>query len=74
MVQAACAAVHRRKDEEELRGLPTVLREIDSGGEEKVVCVTSGVSYIGRAVVNRLLLRGYSVRIMVDNQGKNTWQ
>ncbi|XP_050382596.1 cinnamoyl-CoA reductase-like SNL6 isoform X2 [Argentina anserina] len=35
--------------------------------EEKLVCVTSGVSFLSLAVVNCLLLRGYSVRIIVDN-------
>ncbi|XP_059294984.1 cinnamoyl-CoA reductase-like SNL6 [Lycium ferocissimum] len=36
--------------------------------EEKKVCVTSGVSFLGIAIVNQLLLRGYSVRVIVDNQ------
>ncbi|XP_061988288.1 cinnamoyl-CoA reductase-like SNL6 [Rosa rugosa] len=39
----------------------------EDDSEEKLVCVTSGVSFLGLAVVNRLLLRGYSVRIIVNN-------
>lgn len=64
----ACAAVHRRKDEDGL-GSPSPPRpeSMDDGGG-RVVCVTSGVSFLGRAVVKRLLLRGYSVRILVDNE------
>lgn len=37
--------------------------------QEKVVCVTSGVSYLGLAIVNQLLIRGYFVRIIADNEG-----
>lgn len=39
--------------------------------DNKLVCVTSGVSFLGLALVNCLLLHGYSVRVLVDNQGKN---
>ncbi|EPS68267.1 hypothetical protein M569_06505, partial [Genlisea aurea] len=41
--------------------------EIESS-EESLVCVTSGVSYLGMAIVNQLRFRGYSVRIIVDNE------
>lgn len=44
--------------------------DCDDDSEEKLVCVTSGVSFLGLAVVNRLLVRGYSVRIIVNNPGK----
>ncbi|CAL1358053.1 unnamed protein product [Linum trigynum] len=65
----ACAGLSRRKDEEEQLGFRLHSPEIDDDvGEEKIVCVTSGVSFLGLAVVNRLLVRGYSVRILVDNQ------
>ena len=37
--------------------------------EGSLVCVTSGLSYLGLALVNQLLLRGFSVRITVDNPG-----
>ncbi|KAK1438830.1 hypothetical protein QVD17_04641 [Tagetes erecta] len=36
--------------------------------DQKLVCVTSGVSFLGIAIVKQLLLRGYSVRIIVDNE------
>ncbi|XP_023728137.1 cinnamoyl-CoA reductase-like SNL6 [Lactuca sativa] len=36
--------------------------------DQKLVCVTSGVSFLGIAIVKKLLLRGYSVRIIVDNE------
>ncbi|KAJ7970834.1 Cinnamoyl-CoA reductase [Quillaja saponaria] len=49
------AGLHRSKDEQQ--------EELEGG----LVCVTSGVSYLGVALVNRLLLLGYSVRIIVDN-------
>ncbi|KAL6136301.1 hypothetical protein ACLB2K_061597 [Fragaria x ananassa] len=39
----------------------------DHDSDDKLVCVTSGVSFLGLAVVNLLLLRGYSVRIIVYN-------
>lgn len=71
----SCAAAHRRKDDEGLKG-PRAGAWVAEGDEqeEKVVCVTNGVSYVGRAIVNRLLLRGYSVRITVDNQGAYSGQ
>ncbi|KAK9052410.1 hypothetical protein SSX86_029039 [Deinandra increscens subsp. villosa] len=48
-------------------------RETASKGKEytvnqKLVCVTSGVSFLGIAIVRQLLLRGYAVRIIVDNE------
>lgn len=64
----AFAALERRKQSEEFKGLSSHNADVDL--EEKLVCVTSGVSFLGLAIVNRLLLRGYSVRILVDNQGK----
>lgn len=65
------AAVHRTKAGDEFRNhgqLPSAVqhnREL----EEKKVCVTSGVSFLGIAIVNQLLLRGYSVRVIVEKQG-----
>lgn len=52
----------------------TLWRRFDEVGgreqkREKLVCVTSGTSYLGSAIVDRLLSRGYSVRIAVSNQG-----
>ncbi|GKV37296.1 hypothetical protein SLEP1_g45339 [Rubroshorea leprosula] len=68
-VLLATAALNRRKDEEEFQGLPVSSEDfVGDCEEEKLVCVTSGVSFLGLSVVNRLLLRGYSVRIIVDNE------
>ncbi|KAI4389098.1 hypothetical protein MLD38_001360 [Melastoma candidum] len=64
----ACAAVHRRKDYDPPRARRPLLYGDSPDPLSSPVCVTSGISYLGRAVVNRLLLRGYSVRVMVDNQ------
>ncbi|XP_076907964.1 cinnamoyl-CoA reductase-like SNL6 [Bidens hawaiensis] len=36
--------------------------------DQKLVCVTSGVSFLGIAIVKQLLIRGYAVRIIVDNE------
>ncbi|XP_019183424.1 PREDICTED: cinnamoyl-CoA reductase-like SNL6 [Ipomoea nil] len=59
------AGVYRRKDEEAFRlSGPAMPLEQD----DKLVCVIGGVSYLGIAIVNQLLLRGYSVRILVDNE------
>ncbi|KAM3363975.1 cinnamoyl-CoA reductase-like SNL6 [Capsicum galapagoense] len=66
----ANAAVHRTKaaDEFQNRGqLPSAVQQ-NRELEEKQVCVTSGVSFVGIAIVNQLLLRGYSVRVIVEKQ------
>lgn len=80
-VLLACAAVHRRKDGDGIGAPPRAAPRGDEdededdegdgagGGGGRAVCVTSGVSFLGRALVSRLLLRGYSVRILVDNEG-----
>ncbi|CAM8891231.1 unnamed protein product [Rhodiola kirilowii] len=49
---------------------PKHLRRVatDDELEEKVVCVTSGVSYLGLAIVGHLVSRGYHVRVIVHNQ------
>ncbi|KAK4775291.1 hypothetical protein SAY86_010226 [Trapa natans] len=64
----SCAIVHRRKDEEGLKGPRAGVWASEGDEQGKAVCVTSGISYIGRAIVNSLFLRGFSVRITVDNQ------
>ncbi|KAI9176244.1 hypothetical protein LWI28_000327 [Acer negundo] len=63
-------AVHRRKDDEEFRATRLLSKDLDDDEDQeaKVVCVTSGVSFLGLAIVNRLLLRRYCVRIILDNQ------
>ncbi|KAH0670959.1 hypothetical protein KY290_026393 [Solanum tuberosum] len=65
------AAVHRTKAGDEFQNpgkLPAANRH-NRELEEKKVCVTSGVSFLGIAIVNQLLLRGYSVRVIVEKQG-----
>ncbi|CAH9083386.1 unnamed protein product [Cuscuta europaea] len=61
----SCAGTGRSKDRESLKLSGPVL---PSEENDKVVCVTGGVSFLGIAIVNQLLLRGYSVRILVLNQ------
>ncbi|TQE02970.1 hypothetical protein C1H46_011334 [Malus baccata] len=63
----ASAGLHRRKDD---RQQPNNKRSDLRGDDEEdmLVCVTSGVSFLGLALVDRLLRRGYSVRLVVDNQ------
>lgn len=62
----ACAALHRRKDDDGLPKSRLPLND-DNGDEGTLVCVTSGVSYLGMALANQLLVQGYSVRITVHN-------
>ncbi|XP_047310516.1 cinnamoyl-CoA reductase-like SNL6 [Impatiens glandulifera] len=62
----SCSAVHRRKEEDRFNDQrPNIQPDDDT---EKLVCVTSGVSFLGLSIVNRLLLNGYSVRVLVTNQ------
>ncbi|KAL9279460.1 unnamed protein product [Arabidopsis thaliana] len=66
-----CAAVQRRKDDDGFRGSrgggkSRNAMDLDSDAGNRLVCVTGGVSYLGRAIVKRLLVHGYSVRIVVD--------
>ncbi|XP_022773681.1 cinnamoyl-CoA reductase-like SNL6 [Durio zibethinus] len=62
----AFAALDRRKENGEFKVLSSHNPHVEL--EDKLVCVTSGVSFLGLALVNRLLLHGYSVRVLVDNQ------
>ncbi|CAL0317277.1 unnamed protein product [Lupinus luteus] len=62
----ATAAGMQRRKEDEGQKMNNLFGYDDEG--DNLVCVTSGVSYLGHALVNQLLLRGYSVRIIVDNQ------
>lgn len=67
------AAAAAAADDDEFRNpqqLPTAVQQ-NRELEEKKVCVTSGVSFLGIAIVNQLLLRGYSVRVIVEKQGAN---
>lgn len=65
----AAAGIHRRKDDEGLRKNKLFSSLDDEDVGKTLVCVTSGVSYLGLALVNHLLVLGYSVRIIVDNPG-----
>lgn len=68
-----CAAVQRRRDDDGFRGSrggkSRNAMDLDSDSGNRLVCVTGGVSYLGRAIVKRLLVHGYSVRIVVDCPG-----
>ncbi|KAB1209167.1 Cinnamoyl-CoA reductase 1 [Morella rubra] len=64
----ACAGLQRRKDEEQFKGDRVSSRGMDTDDADKLVCVTSGVSYVGLALVKKLLVRGYSVRVIVENE------
>lgn len=65
------AGLSRKKDEEQNNREEVInfVEEENEDPREKLVCVTSGVSYLGIAIVNQLLLHGYSVRVILDNQG-----
>lgn len=68
----SCAGLSRKKDDERNNreeAINSVQEEENEDPQEKLVCVTSGVSYLGIAIVNQLLLHGYSVRVIVDNPG-----
>ncbi|KAD0273885.1 hypothetical protein R6Q59_003725 [Mikania micrantha] len=55
-------------EDEDNRRRVTAGKAIEHAVDQKLVCVTSGVSFFGIAVVKQLLLRGYAVRIIVDNE------
>ena len=61
---------HEHRGEEGTRAGKAKIGTAQDDEEEKLVCVTSGVSFLGLALVNRLLSRGYSVRVIVDSEGK----
>lgn len=65
---ATAAALNRRKEEVDFPELVSPLTGFDGENREKLVCVTSGVSFLGLAIVNQLLRRGYSVRLIIENQ------
>lgn len=70
--ERACMLASRRKDSDEFHGRRVSSNSSSDSDEEpgdELVCVTSGVSLLGLAVVNQLLQRGFSVRILLDNPG-----
>lgn len=42
----------------------------EGAAEARDVCVTGGISFVGLAVVDRLLRHGYTVRLALETQGK----
>ncbi|KAA0053663.1 cinnamoyl-CoA reductase 1-like isoform X1 [Cucumis melo var. makuwa] len=59
-----------RKDSDDFYGrrvLSNSSSDTDEEPGDELVCVTSGVSLLGLALVNQLLQRGFSVRILLDN-------
>lgn len=61
-----------RKDSDDFYGrrvLSNSSSDTDEEPGDELVCVTSGVSLLGLALVNQLLQRGFSVRILLDNPG-----
>ncbi|KAL1318880.1 hypothetical protein AAHE18_15G236700 [Arachis hypogaea] len=66
---ADTTTIHRRKDLEP-QPKNNLFGDYDEEEERNtLVCVTSGVSYLGLALVNKLLQKGYSVRITIENPG-----
>ncbi|KAI3503449.1 hypothetical protein L1887_31890 [Cichorium endivia] len=57
-----------RSEEECNRRRVTAANRNEYAVDQKLVCVTSGVSFLGIAIVKQLLLRGYFVRVIVDNE------
>jgi hypothetical protein len=41
----------------------------EGAAEPRAVCVTGGISFLGLAVVDRLLRHGYTVRLALETQG-----
>ncbi|KAL6520252.1 hypothetical protein OROMI_032432 [Orobanche minor] len=65
----SCAALNRRKEYDGGFGFQgNALPDGNGDVLDRLVCVTSGVSYLGIAIVNQLLVSGYSVRIIVDKE------
>ncbi|MED6183775.1 hypothetical protein PIB30_040836 [Stylosanthes scabra] len=63
---ADTTTIHRRKDlEPQRKNKP--FNDYEEEERNTLVCVTSGVSYLGLALVNKLLQKGYSVRITIEN-------
>ncbi|XP_038903680.1 cinnamoyl-CoA reductase-like SNL6 [Benincasa hispida] len=68
--ERACMLASRRKDSDEFHGRRVSSHsssDTDEDPGDELVCVTSGVSLLGLAVVNQLLQCGFSVRILLDN-------
>ncbi|XP_065879603.1 cinnamoyl-CoA reductase-like SNL6 [Euphorbia lathyris] len=64
----ACVHLPRRKDHHHRHFQASRLSSSEFDLGDNLVCVTSGASFLGIAIVNTLLSRGYSVRIILHTQ------
>ncbi|KAL6579110.1 hypothetical protein OROMI_009326 [Orobanche minor] len=65
----SCAALNRWKEYNEGFGVQgNALPDGNGDVLDRLVCVTNGVSYLGIAIVNQLLLSYYSMRIIADKE------
>jgi hypothetical protein len=68
------SAVGRSKSGKGLKMQPASVKRSTGGdgleGDDRIVCVTGGISFVGFAVVNRLLEVGYTVRLALETQGQ----
>ena len=62
--------VHSKKDGDTFRDRSPATGDNISSERDQLVCVTSGVSFLGLSIVKELLHRGYFVWITVDNEGE----
>jgi hypothetical protein len=51
-------------------GVRVDAKRAPGGAAARTVCVTGGISFIGFAVVDRLLRHGYTVRLALETQGQ----
>jgi hypothetical protein len=51
------------------RGAGAAKRAAEGAPEARTVCVTGGASFVGFALVHRLLRHGYHVRLALETQG-----
>ena len=55
--------------EKEQKCIGSVFSSSLSAREKKMICVTSGNSYLGSRIVKELLARNYLVRVTIQHQG-----
>ncbi|CAA7046619.1 unnamed protein product [Microthlaspi erraticum] len=66
-VAASTASKRRKEDEKWFKGSGKNLNSYDLDEDNaKVVCITDGLTFLGRAITERLLLHGYTVRVIVN--------
>ncbi|KAM7500281.1 hypothetical protein LguiA_024695 [Lonicera macranthoides] len=66
-IQHTCAS---KKYDDTFRDQSPATRDDISDERDQLVCVTSRVFFLGLSIVKELLLRGYSVQLTDDNEGK----